>query len=568
MYNFGANNGYPGAGLNGLIIDSSGNLYGTTSNTVFELAADHATFTTLVTFTGSASFPGNAPQGLTLDASGNIFGTTEVGGTQYSGQAIGGNGTIFEISADHKTFTSLVSFTGTTGNYQGAYPYGGLTIDSNGNLYGTTGWTGSSPSRSLGDGTIFKLAADHTTFTTLYYFSSTSRPTGTMAIDGSGNLYGTTQDVQTFGNGSIFEFSATQGFHTLFSFNTAQTAPAGNLAIDSAGDLFGATDYRGTIFELAADHTTFTPLVTTNATSTLGNPGTIIDSAGNVYVTTSTGGSYTQGNITEIAADGTNNLVANSGVTTIGNPPGVQPVPAESFTSITVGAGATVAVSPNSTGHTVVTTGTLSLAGSTSAWTGNLNLATNDLDLISGSLAAITNQIQHAYAGGSWTGQGIGSTSAAQDSTHLTALGVIQNNQSGTALFTASNTFDGTVPGASDVLVKYTYYGDANLDGKVDGSDYSRIDNGYLDHLTSWFNGDFNYDGIINGSDYTLIDNSFDTQGASLAARESSAVQLASAATPRAVSVFATTPIGTSQNAGGISIASVADQIFASPQMI
>ena len=69
----------------------------------------------------------------------------------------------------------------------------------------------------------------------------------------------------------------------------------------------------------------------------------------------------------------------------------------------------------------------------------------------------------------------------------------------------------------SDVLVKYTYYGDTNLDGKVDGTDYSRIDNGALTHATGWFNGDFNYDGIINGSDYTLIDNAFNTQGAILA---------------------------------------------------
>jgi hypothetical protein len=51
----------------------------------------------------------------------------------------------------------------------------------------------------------------------------------------------------------------------------------------------------------------------------------------------------------------------------------------------------------------------------------------------------------------------------------------------------------------------------------VDGSDYSRIDNGYQNQLTGWYNGDFNYDGVINGSDYTLIDNAFNTQGASLA---------------------------------------------------
>jgi len=61
-------------------------------------------------------------------------------------------------------------------------------------------------------------------------------------------------------------------------------------------------------------------------------------------------------------------------------------------------------------------------------------------------------------------------------------------------------------------------FGDANLDGHVNGSDYSKIDFGSFNHLTGWSNGDFNYDGVINGSDYTLIDNAFNTQGESLAA--------------------------------------------------
>jgi hypothetical protein len=72
---------------------------------------------------------------------------------------------------------------------------------------------------------------------------------------------------------------------------------------------------------------------------------------------------------------------------------------------------------------------------------------------------------------------------------------------------------------SGDVLIKYTYYGDANLSGAVDGSDYSLIDNGSLRHLTGWYNGDFNYDGVINGSDYTLIDNSYNTQGAAISAQ-------------------------------------------------
>ncbi len=151
---------------------------------------------------------------------------------------------------------------------------------------------------------------------------------------------------------------------------------------------------------------------------------------------------------------------------------------------------------------------------------GTLNLTAEAMDWqagAAGGLAQVATEIKQGYTNGTWTGTGITSSSAAANTAHLTALGYMLNNQSGTALYTASNPFEGFAPAANDVLVKYTYYGDADLNGKVDGTDYSRIDNGALNHLTGWFNGDFNYDGIINGSDYTLIDNSYNTQGALMA---------------------------------------------------
>jgi hypothetical protein len=81
--------------------------------------------------------------------------------------------------------------------------------------------------------------------------------------------------------------------------------------------------------------------------------------------------------------------------------------------------------------------------------------------------------------------------------------------------------FFGSISGSSaNILLRdRILIGDANLDGKIDGSDYSRIDNGFLQHLTGWYNGDFNHDGVVNGSDYTLIDNEFNTQPANGAAQ-------------------------------------------------
>jgi hypothetical protein len=148
---------------------------------------------------------------------------------------------------------------------------------------------------------------------------------------------------------------------------------------------------------------------------------------------------------------------------------------------------------------------------------GTLDIGTNDLDLTSNDLASTTALVASGFNGGTFDGSGITSSAAASDTSHLHTVGVISNNVSNAALYGSASPmglFDGADPGLNDVLVKYTYYGDANLDGVVDGSDYSLIDNGYINHLTGWYNGDFNYDGVVNGTDYTLIDNAFNRQGA------------------------------------------------------
>jgi hypothetical protein len=173
---------------------------------------------------------------------------------------------------------------------------------------------------------------------------------------------------------------------------------------------------------------------------------------------------------------------------------------------------------------------------------GTLDLGANDADFTNSTPATINSLVKSAYnyaGGANWSGTGITSSTAAADSTHLTALGVVQNNQSGSPLFSVGKTFDGTIPGAADVLVKYTYVGDANLDGKVDGSDYSKIDAGYAGHgsLTGWANGDFNYDGVIDGSDYTLLDNAFNNQRTALPSAQTAAAP--AVATPRPATAVA-----------------------------
>jgi hypothetical protein len=168
--------------------------------------------------------------------------------------------------------------------------------------------------------------------------------------------------------------------------------------------------------------------------------------------------------------------------------------------------------------------------------TSRLDLADNDMVDHDGTLSAVTGLVASGYdLGGSyWTGDGIASSNAAAGA--VFALGVAQ--------VAAPGTVDAEPVSAADVEVKYTYYGDANLDGKVDGSDYSLIDAGYAADEAGpgtaggWADGDFNYDGVVDGSDYALIDNAFNNQGAALATNSAltAATALQVAATANAVS--------------------------------
>ena len=334
---------------------------------------------------------------------------------------------------------------------------------------------------------------------------------------------------------------------TLSSAGGTLNASAGTITLNTAPSLGGSLTLTGGT--LAFNASTGTASITGSNTLTIMPSATLIDggSVDSLYLPGTTpinvvnnsvmsfdvtAGSKTTGAITGV---GNTNVSAGASLTT----PTIRQNTLSDSGNINIvpQAGAR---NPSATVNIVTS---LLISGGANDWTGKLDLANNDMIIHSGSLATITNQIQEGYNSGNWNGTGgIISTSAASSSSHLTALGVIQNNQAGQALYTAANPFDGMTPGTGDILVKFTYYGDATLDGKVDGTDYSRIDNGYLNQLTGWFNGDFNYDGIVNGSDYTLIDNSYNTQGASLAAAIASpnataTAQLASASVPEPASL-------------------------------
>ncbi len=95
------------------------------------------------------------------------------------------------------------------------------------------------------------------------------------------------------------------------------------------------------------------------------------------------------------------------------------------------------------------------------------------------------------------------------------AVGVIQNSIDGSPIYA---TFDGVSVGTGDILVKFTYFGDADLNGVVDDTDFFLINNGYGNGLTGWVNGDFDYSGTVDDTDFFLINNAYGLQGSALRA--------------------------------------------------
>jgi unsaturated chondroitin disaccharide hydrolase len=163
---------------------------------------------------------------------------------------------------------------------------------------------------------------------------------------------------------------------------------------------------------------------------------------------------------------------------------------------------------------------------------GKFDLTSNDMIVHNGDLANITSQLQLGFGNNS---AGIVSSTAGAE-----ILGVLQNTVGGQPLYTQ---FDNQASVFTDVLVKYTVPGDADLNGVVNGADYAQIDNGFGRHLAGWSNGDFNYDGVVDGSDYSMIDSTFNQSPTTdpLAAKLQNALTVAGVQMQKTIAAIGTT---------------------------
>ena len=150
---------------------------------------------------------------------------------------------------------------------------------------------------------------------------------------------------------------------------------------------------------------------------------------------------------------------------------------------------------------------------------GLFDVGSNDAIVRNGSLADLSDMARAGQngSGGLFTGNGITSSVAAADANGLLryAVGIIPNSYLGSTIY---DTFDGVAVSQSDVLVKFTYFGDANLDGVVDDSDFFLANYGYANGLSGWINGDFDYSGVVDDSDFFLMNYAYANQGAGLRA--------------------------------------------------
>jgi len=342
----------------GVILDDSGNLYGTTFDgggadstgcggsgcgTVFELtpkAGGGWTEKVLHSFSEKDPVGFNPSSGVIFDSSGNLYGTTSGGGR--FGCGYGGTlcGTVFELTPKAGGgWTEKLLHSFKPDGKDGQNPRAGLIFDTSGNLYGTTWYGGSGAcfdGNGHGCGTVFELtprAGGGWTEKVLYSFNDSGKdgiwPRASLIFDTSGNLYGTNFSGGVDGNGAVFELtrkphgSWTEKILHGFTNGKDGNSPTASLIFDESGNLYGTTYYGppqgyegpcvdgtdlgcGTVFELS-------PKVSGGWTEKIlhyfksngvdgfhPSAGFIFDASGNLYSSTIYGGTNDNGTVFDL----------------------------------------------------------------------------------------------------------------------------------------------------------------------------------------------------------------------------------------------------------------------------
>jgi uncharacterized repeat protein (TIGR03803 family) len=392
---------------------------------------------------------------------------------------------VFEISSSG-TFSILSALNGSD---QGSAPQGTLAIDANGNLYGAANLGGAGSS-----GTIFELDHGSNDIFSLTSFngSDAAFPKSGVVLDGNGNLYGTTTKGGSNDAGVAYVLPAGASSITILkSFNGSEVgrSPIGGLVLDAEGNLFGVTSAggssgNGTMFEIRS--ITNPAWIKPGSDSTWNNSTGTLTLTGKAWISANP---YSFGDSPIISGTTSDDELRIELPASILDSATSTPVPVQ-IASISLSGGAAAWVATTPTPDLVEI-----YLGSLTTTSGTGNNSTFDLNnsamLISygspGSdpLSTIKTYLNHGFNGTAWTGtDGIITSAGAANPSHTTGIGY-------------SDSADGTGdnPTANSILLKYTLYGDANLDAHeaVDIFDL----NAMLPHFNTtgnaWTSGDFNY---------------------------------------------------------------------------
>lgn len=345
---------------------------------------------------------------------------------------------------------------------------------------------------------------------------------GTYALGGTGAL-----NVNTIGFGTL---ASSGGLPRAFN-QSGGTLNAGTLTVPANASFIrsGGVTSIGTIFltggtlaSSASGVSTFTSNVSVSSGSALQVDNGELVLAGPLV----TGGAWsktgagtltltglqihTAGSIFTAAA-GTTNLNVNDagGSLTINANAAMNFGSTQHLTALNIGSASTSQVTPG--GSKVLVTRSLTLDGGTSP---TVKLDLNDNKLIvnytapdPSPLATIQAQIASAYTAGTWGGNGITSSAAAAAATspHKTAIGYVEASAAGYS----GGTFAGEPVDNDMVLARYTFSGDADINGTVDLTDFTYLAGNFNGTGKTWLQGDFNYDGIVDLTDFTFLASNF-----------------------------------------------------------
>ncbi len=313
LYTFtGGNDG--GDPYSNVIRDSAGNLYGTAAigggdgscnsgfgcGVLFKLSPS-GTETVLHVF--GEGTDGQMPKAsLFKDAHGNIYGTTSAGGTL-------GFGTVYKLDTSG-TVTTIFNFSGANGS-----DAQGVVVDASGTIYGST-LSGGDPAKSgkLTGGVLYKLTQTGVQ-TILRTFEQRPGdgyfPFGVPLLDGAGNIYATTSEGGQSHAGTVYRYNSSDVVTQIFlAGQPGPFQPQGGLVFDGDGYLYGpsygGSPLGGQIFRVdGRGHvTTFSNFGVPSVNGDVPNASLIFDSAGNIYGTSSTGGSTNGGVVFKVDTSG------------------------------------------------------------------------------------------------------------------------------------------------------------------------------------------------------------------------------------------------------------------------